>query len=61
MPPGLELNMLFPLPRNRMVYTRARVLRRVGTSVGMQFSDPPNESQQAIGDFVTERLAAASL
>lgn len=61
MPPGLELNMLFPLPRNRMVYTRARVLRRMGTSVGMQFSDPPNESQQAIGDFVTERLAAASL
>ena len=61
MQPGLELNMLFPLPRDRMVYTRARVLHRVGNSVGMQFSDPPEASQQAIGEFVTERLAAASL
>lgn len=61
MQPGLELNMLFPLPRDRMVYTRARVLRREGSCVGMQFSDPPEASQQAIGDFVTERLAAASL
>jgi len=61
MQPGLELNMLFPLPRDRMVYTRARVLRRVGGSIGMQFSDPPEASRQAIGDFVAERLAAASL
>jgi hypothetical protein len=61
MKPGLELNMHFPLPRDRMVYTRARVLRRMGKSVGMQFSDPPEASQQAIGDFVAERLAAASL
>jgi hypothetical protein len=61
MKPGLELNMLFPLPRNRMVYTRARVLRRMGEGVGMQFNDPPEASQQAIGDFVTERLAAANL
>ena len=61
MQPGLEFNMLFPLPRDRMVYTRARVLRRMDDCVGMQFSDPPEASQQAIGDFVTERLAAASL
>ena len=61
MRPGLELNLLFPLPRDRMVYTRARVLRRVGDRVGMQFDDPPESSQQAIGDFVAERLAAASL
>jgi hypothetical protein len=61
MQPGLELNVLFPLPRDRMVYTRARVLRRMGESVGMQFNDPPEASQQAIGDFVAERLAAASL
>lgn len=61
MQPGLELNMLFPLPRDRMVYTRARVLHRTGNSVGIQFDDPPEASRQAIGDFVAERLAAASL
>ena len=61
MQPGLELNMLFPLPRGRMVYTRARVLDRADEFVRMEFSDPPEASTQAIGDFVTERLAAASL
>lgn len=58
---GLELNLLFPLPRDRMVYTRARVLRRKGDLIGMQFTDPPEPSQQAIGEFVAERLATANL
>lgn len=61
MQPGLELNMLFPLPRDRMVYTRARVMRRENDCIGMQFHDPPEPSQRAIGEFVTERLAAANL
>jgi len=58
---GLELNVLFPLPRDRMVYTRARVLRREGDQVGMKFTDPPEPSQQAISEFVAERLATSSL
>jgi hypothetical protein len=60
MPPGLELNMLFPLPRGRMISTRARVLRcHEDNRVGMAFRNPPVPAQYAIADFVTTRLATA--
>jgi hypothetical protein len=56
-----DFNLLFPLPRGRMVHTRARVKCRVGDEVGMEFHGAPERSQQAIADFVAERLAAARL
>jgi hypothetical protein len=57
MPPGLELNLTFPLPLGRMVATRARVLRQHGAEVGMAFSKPPAQSARAIADYVESRLA----
>lgn len=57
----LEFNLLFPLPRGRMVSTRARVRNREDSQlVGMAFTNPPEPSSQAIAEFVTERLATAS-
>jgi hypothetical protein len=61
MEPGLEINLLFPLPRDRMVYMRARVMHRENDCVGMQFRDPSGPSRQVISEFVTERLATANL
>jgi hypothetical protein len=57
MPPGLELNLTFPLPLGRMVSTRARVLRQYGEQVGMTFTHPPAQSSRAIGEYVEGRLA----
>ncbi len=57
MPPGLELNLVFPLPLGRMVSTRARVLRQHGEQVGMTFTHPPAQSSRAIGEYVESRLA----
>jgi hypothetical protein len=54
-----DFNLLFPLPRGRMIYTRARVRYQHGDAIGMAFSEPPDFSQQAIGEFVAERLATA--
>jgi hypothetical protein len=59
MSPGLDFNLLFPLPRGRMVSTRARVRRRDGNQLGMEFTSPPELSSQAIAEFVSERLATA--
>jgi hypothetical protein len=59
MTPGLEFNLLFPLPRDRMISTRARVERRCGEGVGMSFPSPAEPARRAIADFVTERLATA--
>jgi len=56
-----DFNLVFPLPRGRMVHTRARVKYSVGDDFGMEFHDPPERSQIAISDFVTERLATAHL
>jgi len=61
MSPGLDFNLLFPLPRGRMVSTRARVMYREGSQLGMTFTNPPEPSSQAIAEFVTERLATANL
>jgi hypothetical protein len=61
MAPGADFNLLFPLPRGRMVYTRARVLYRDDEWVGMSFDNPPEPSQRAIAEFVTERLATAQI
>ena len=58
--PGLDFNLLFPLPRGRMVSTRARAMYREGDRLGMAFTNPPEPSSQAIAEFVTERLATAS-
>jgi hypothetical protein len=57
---GLDFNLLFPLPRGRMVSTRARVMYREGKQLGMAFTNPTEPSSQAIAEFVTERLATAS-
>jgi len=59
MSPGLDCNLLFPLPRGRMVSTRARAMNRDGNQLGMEFTNPPHPSSQAIADFVAERLAMA--
>ena len=61
LPPSRDFNLLFPLPRDRMVYTRARVLHRRGEFIGMAFHDPPEASCRAIAEFVTERLATAGI
>jgi len=57
MPPGLELNLIFPLPLGRTVSTRARVLRQHGEQVGMAFTHPPAQTTRAIGEYVEGRLA----
>jgi hypothetical protein len=57
MPPGLELNLIFPLPLGRMVSTRARVLRQDGDRVAMAFAHPPAQSTRAIDEYVEGRLA----
>jgi hypothetical protein len=57
MPPGLELNLIFPLPLGRMVSTRARVLRQHGEQVGLAFHRPPAQTTRAIHEYVEERLA----
>lgn len=59
MSPGLDFNLLFPLPRGRMVSTRARAITREGDQLGMAFTNPPDPSSQAIAEFVSERLATA--
>jgi hypothetical protein len=59
MSPGLDFNLLFPLPRERMISTRARVMHREGNQLGMAFTNPPELSGQAIEEFVSERLATA--
>lgn len=56
---GQEFNLLFPLPRGRMISTRARVEHRYGHGVGMSFLDPAEPAREAIASFVTERLATA--
>jgi hypothetical protein len=61
MAPGMDFNLLFPLPRDRMVYTRARVLHRDGEQIGMSFRNPPATSRHAIAEFVTKRLATAQI
>lgn len=57
MPPGLELNLSFPLPLGRMVSTRARVLRQHQDQVAMAFARPPAQSARAIDEYVESRLA----
>jgi hypothetical protein len=57
MPPGLELNLIFPLPLGRMVSTRARVLRQSGEQAALEFTHRPAQSTRAIGDYVEQRLA----
>jgi hypothetical protein len=59
MSPGLDCNLLFPLPRGRMVSTRARAINRDGYQLGMAFTQPAESSSRAIAEFVTERLAIA--
>jgi hypothetical protein len=59
MSPELDFNLLFPLPRGRMISTRARVKHCDGEQVGMSFTNPPDASRRAIAEFVAERLATA--
>ena len=57
LPPGVELNLSFPLPLGRMVSTRARFTARVGTSAGMAFCDTSQQASQAIAEYVHRKLA----
>jgi hypothetical protein len=58
MTPGLELNLLFPLPLGRMLSLRARVVGRHGERAGMAFHSPPSPAREAIADYVQRRLAS---
>jgi hypothetical protein len=55
--PGLECNLLFPLPMGRMISTRARALRRDAETVSLAFERPPAQALAAIREYVTGRLA----
>jgi hypothetical protein len=55
--PGLELNLMFPLPLGRMVSTRAQVLTQRGEEAGLAFHHPSADTREAIADYVTRRLA----
>lgn len=57
--PDHEFNLFFPLPRGRMVHTRARTRHQAGDQVGMEFCNPPEGSLRAIEEYVSERLATA--
>jgi hypothetical protein len=57
MTPGLELNLLFPLPLGRTVSLRARVIGRQGMRAGMAFSSPSAPAREAIADYVQRRLS----
>ena len=58
MMPGLELNLLFPLPLGRMLSLRARVIERQAERAGMAFPSPPPPAREAIADYVQRRLAS---
>ena len=58
---GQEFNLLFPLPRGRMVSTRARVEHCYDNGVGMSFRSSPAAAREAIAEFVTERLATSRI
>jgi hypothetical protein len=58
MTPGLDLNLLFPLPLGRMLSLRARVVGRHGERAGMAFPSPSSPAREAIADYVQQRLAS---
>jgi hypothetical protein len=58
MTPGLELNLLFPLPLGRMLSLRARVVGRHGERAGIAFPSPAPPAREAIADYVQRRLAS---
>jgi hypothetical protein len=58
MMPGLELNLLFPLPLGRMLSLRARVVGRHGERAGIAFPSPSSPAREAIADYVQRRLAS---
>jgi hypothetical protein len=55
--PGVEFNLLFPLPIGRTVSMRARVLDRHGDCTGLAFHHPSESSVRAISEYVHRRLA----
>jgi hypothetical protein len=58
--PGLNLNVLFPLPLGRMISTRARVVSHGAAGTAVTFPTLPPASRGAIADYVERRLASAS-
>ena len=54
--PGVEFNLIFPLPVGRMISTRARVLGRRGDCTGLAFQHPSESSLRAIAEYVQRRL-----
>lgn len=57
MDPGLECNILFPLPMGRMISIRARSLRGTDDCVGFAFEGAAEPSVSAIREYVTGRLS----
>lgn len=61
LPPGLELNLSFPLPLGRTVSARARVSTRSSAGAGLAFRNLSSQARDAIGDYVQRRLATSHL
>jgi len=57
MTPGLEFNLLFPLPLGRVVSLRARVIGCHGERAGMAFPSLSPPAREAIADYVQRRLS----
>jgi hypothetical protein len=55
--PGLEFNLLFPLPLGRMISTRACVASVEGADLGLEFTGASPQARAAISDYVARRLA----
>jgi hypothetical protein len=58
MTPGLELNLLFPLPLGRTLSLRARVVGRHGDRAGLAFPGLSSPARESIADYVQRRLAS---
>ena len=54
--PGVEFNLLFPLPISRMISARVRVLGRHGDCTGLAFHHPSENSLRAVSEYVQRRL-----
>lgn len=57
LPTGAALNLLFPLPRGRMISLRGHVRSWVDGRAGLEFSSVPAPARDAIADYVQRRLA----
>jgi len=54
---GLDLNLVFPLPVERMISTRARVLHRFADGARLEFTKTPPETEAIVSSYVHSQLA----